>query len=106
ALSHYIHEGHTYNNFPGSDTTTWGATKNDVMPFKNGILTRGILVDLPLLKGVPYLGDDEAISPEDLEAWEKKAGLHIGRGDAVFIRTGRWARDAAHSSPGPKGQIP
>jgi len=105
ALSHYIHQGHIYNGFPGSGTTTWGATKNDILPFKNGILTRGILVDLPLLQGVPYLADDAAIYPEDLEAWEKKAGIHIGSGDAVFIRTGRWARDAAHPSPDAKGHI-
>jgi kynurenine formamidase len=92
ALSHFIFEGHIYNGFPAETITKWGATKNDVMPFKDGFLTRGILVDMPLLKGMPYMGDDEAIFPEDLEAWEKKARLKIGSGDCVLIRTGRWAR--------------
>jgi kynurenine formamidase len=92
ALSHFIFEGHIYNGFPADTITQWGATKNDVMPFKDGFLTRGILVDIPLLKGVSYMGDDEAVFPEDLEAWEKKAGLRIGSGDAVFLRTGRWLR--------------
>lgn len=92
ALSHYIHEGHIYNGFPASTITEWGATKNDVMPFKNGIFTRGVLIDMARFKGVPYLGDDEAIYPEDLEAWEKKAGVKIESGDAVLLRTGRWAR--------------
>ena len=64
------------------------------MPFKNGIFTRGVLVDVPALKGVPYLGDDEPVYPEDLDAWEKKAGLKIESGDAVFVRTGRWRRIA------------
>ena len=33
--------------------------------------------------------------PEDLDAWVKRAHLKIEPGDAVFIRTGRWAlRDA------------
>ena len=36
-----------------------------------------------------------AIYPEDLDAWEKMAGIHVGSGDVVFIRTGRWARRAA-----------
>jgi len=94
ALSHYIHQGQTYNGFPGDATTAWGATKNDVMPFKNGIVTRGVLIDMPRLKGVPYLADDEAVYPEDLDAFEKKTGVKIESGDAVFLRTGRWRRVA------------
>jgi kynurenine formamidase len=34
------------------------------------------------------------VYPSDLEAWEKYAGIKIGSGDAVFLRTGRWARRA------------
>jgi len=94
ALSHYIYGGKIYNGFPGDVINSWGATKNDVMPYKDGILTRGVLIDMPAMKGVPYLGDEEAVYPEDLEAWEKKAGLKIESGDAVFLRTGRWRRVA------------
>jgi kynurenine formamidase len=35
---------------------------------------------------------------EDLEAWEKMPGVTIGAGDAIFIRTGRWARRAAEGA--------
>jgi kynurenine formamidase len=94
ALSHLIYDGKIYNGFPGDSINSWGATKNDVMPFKDGIVTRGVLVDIPALKGVPFMGDDEPVYPEDLEAWEKKAGLRIESGDAVFVRTGRWRRTA------------
>jgi kynurenine formamidase len=41
---------------------------------------------------VPYLEPGTAIYVEDIEAWEKKAGVKVTSGDAVFIRTGRWAR--------------
>jgi kynurenine formamidase len=92
ALCHFIYQGHIYNGFPASTITNWGSTKVNVMAYKKGILTRGILADMPLLKGVPYLEDDEAIFPEDLEAWVKKAGLRVGSGDALLVRTGRWAR--------------
>jgi kynurenine formamidase len=94
ALSHYIYKGTTYNGFPGSATTAWGATRNDVMPFKDGIVTRGVLIDFPHFKGAPYMGDDEAVYAEDLDAWEKKTGVRIESGDAVFLRTGRWRRVA------------
>ena len=59
-----------------------------------GIVTRGILVDLPLLRGVPYLEPGTAIYASDLEAWEKFSGVKISSGDALFIRAGRWARRA------------
>ena len=105
ALSHLYYNGQFYNGFPTSSFTDRGAGKNDVLPFKNGIFTRGVLFDIPRLKGVPYLADDEAIYPEDLEGWEKKAGFRCESGDAVFVRTGRWARVAA-KGPLTLNQIP
>jgi len=92
ALSHIYYQGQIYNGFPQTSYTDRGAGKDDVMAFKNGIFTRGLLFDIPKLKGVPYLGDDEPIYPEDLEAWEKKAGFRLESGDAMLVRTGRWLR--------------
>ena len=57
-------------------------------------ITRGILIDMPLLKGVKYLEPRTPIYVSDLEAWEKFANIKIGSGDAVFLRTGRWAMRA------------
>jgi len=94
ALSHFIYEGHIYNGVPASEITTWGAEKNDVMPFKDGLVTRGVLIDWPRHKNVPFMGDDEAIYADDLEAWEKKSGVKIESGDCVLLRTGRWKRVA------------
>ncbi len=94
ALGHAFQDGKMYNGYPQSSVTEAGAAKNDITAFQSGIVTRGILVDIPALKGVPYLEPGDAIYPEDLEAWEKKTGLHIGSGDALFVRTGRWKRRA------------
>jgi len=94
ALTHFIFNGHTYNGFPASGVTGWGAEKNDVMAFKDGLFTRGVLIDWPRFKGVPYMADDEAIYAEDLDAWEKKTGVKIESGDCVLLRTGRWKRVA------------
>ncbi|HYW46548.1 MAG TPA: cyclase family protein [Bryobacteraceae bacterium] len=92
ALSHMYYKGQLYNGFPQSSYTDRGAGKGDVMAFKDGIFTRGVLYDIPKLKGVPYLGDDEPVYAEDLEAWEKKAGFRLESGDAMLLRTGRWLR--------------
>jgi kynurenine formamidase len=61
---------------------------------KTGFTTRGVLFDIPALKGVPYLEPGTPVYPEDLEAWEKKAGFKVQPGDAIFLRTGRWERRA------------
>ena len=95
ALCHMFYKGRMYNGFPQDSVTDKGAERDAVTAFKNGLLSRGILIDIPVLKGMPYLEPSTAIYPEDLEAWEKKAGVRVGSGDIVFIRTGRWARRAA-----------
>jgi kynurenine formamidase len=54
-----------------------------------------VLIDLPRLKKVAYLEPGTPVTAADIEAWEKLAGVKVGSGDALFIRTGRWARRAA-----------
>jgi kynurenine formamidase len=95
ALSHTYYEGKLYNGFPDTSITAHGAGVLDTRVYKDGIFTRGVLVDVPWLRGVPYLNKTDAVSASDLNAWEKKTGVHIGSGDAVVIRTGRWALRAA-----------
>lgn len=59
-----------------------------------GYITRGVLVDLPRLKGVEWLDEKMPVFASDLEAWEKYANVKIGSGDVLLIRTGRYARRA------------
>ncbi|HZS08417.1 MAG TPA: cyclase family protein [Blastocatellia bacterium] len=95
ALCHIFYRGKMYNGFSQEEVTRKGAGKLAISNLRQGILTRGVLMDMAALKGVPYLEPGTPIYPEDLEAWEKKAGIKVQSGDAVFIRTGRWARRAA-----------
>ncbi len=92
ALCHFFWEGKMYNGFSREEVTGKGAGKLSVFHMRNGIFTRAVLVDIPRLKGVPYLEPGTAIYPEDLDAWEKKAGVRVQAGDVVLIRTGRWKR--------------
>ena len=95
-LAHHFLDGRMYNGFERDRFVTLedGATRGAIHNVKDGIFTRGVLVDLPLLKGVPYLEPGTPIYVEDLEAWEEFSGITIGPGDALFIRTGRWVRRA------------
>jgi kynurenine formamidase len=53
-----------------------------------------VIVDVPRMKNVSYLEPGTPVYASDLDAWEKYAGLRIGPGDAVFLRTGRWVQRA------------
>ncbi|MFI5458349.1 MAG: cyclase family protein [Isosphaerales bacterium] len=91
-LCHLAYRGKMYNGFSQDEVTARGAHKLGIETYRSGIFTRCLLMDIPGLYGVPYLEGGRAIYPEDLEAWERKAGVKVESGDAVLIRTGRWAR--------------
>jgi len=97
SLAHINDNGVFFNGYkPEADKVLkQGHEKNSIHNVKNGIFTRGILIDIPRLKGVPYLEPGTPIYVEDLEAWEKKAGVKVSSGDALFVRTGVWARRKA-----------
>lgn len=95
ALCHYRTEiDGRYVIFNGYDQnlTVNGCEDLAVDRMGTSYVTRGVLVDIPLLRGVDYLEPSTPIYVEDLEAWEEFAGVTIGSGDALLVRTGRWAR--------------
>jgi len=94
SLSHMFYQGKMYNGYSQEQVNREGAQRLAVTGYKNGLISRGILMDIPRLKGVKYLELSTPIYPADLDAWEKKAGIKVGPGDIVFIRTGRWSRRA------------
>lgn len=97
SLAHINDNGVFYNGYkPDADKVLkQGHERNSIHNVKNGIFTRGILIDIPRLKGVPYLEPGTPIYVEDLEAWENKAGVKVSSGDALLVRTGVWARRKA-----------
>ncbi|MGI9542272.1 MAG: cyclase family protein [Cyclobacteriaceae bacterium] len=93
AQRHIAQNGKIYNGYPEEDLKQPGTGNMGVHHMRNGIFSRGLLVDMPRLKRVPYLEPATSITIEDLEAWEKKTGITVKRGDILLIRTGRWARE-------------
>ena len=87
----------SYNGFPFTLTAA-GCQESAADRMGPGYVTRGLLVDLPLMKKVKWLEPTTPVYAEDLEAWEKFAGIRIGAGDALLIRSGRWAKRAAEGA--------
>jgi kynurenine formamidase len=57
------------------------------------IVTRGVVLDMAGLKGVPYLKEGVAIHRADLEAAAKRQGVSLAAADVVLLHTG-WQRMA------------
>ena len=95
ALAHNFYKGQYYNGLPYTDITDRGTIRGGIENLRHGVVTRGVLMDIPRLRGVPYLEPGEPIYPSDLEAWERQAGVRVSAGDALLINTGWFARLAA-----------
>jgi kynurenine formamidase len=86
-----------YNGYPVAENITKerGCIKGDITAWKDGVVTRAVLYDIPALKGVDWVEPGTPVTRADLEAWEKKSGVKAGPGDLVLLYIGRWKRRAA-----------
>ena len=90
ALCHAHHEGKVYNGIALDEVfDETGCTQMGISGLAGGIVTRGVLLDIPRLKGVDALETGTHVYPEDIEAWERQTGVTVSAGDAIFLRTGR-----------------
>src|SRR5262249_49852498 len=96
AVAHSYFEGRVYNGrAPGQAVVPGGITFGSIMAAADGIVTRGVLLDVAAARGVPYLGGNDGIGVSDLEQAEELAGAKVGSGDAVFVRSGQALRERA-----------
>jgi kynurenine formamidase len=96
ALCHIVVEGRLFNGWDASEVRSTGAAKDSIEVARDGIVGRGVLLDVPRLRGVPWLEPGEAIGPDELSRAEAAAGLRVGTGDVLLVSTGRDARRVKH----------
>ena len=65
------------------------------MSMADGVVGRGVLLDVPRALGSPYLDPGEVVTVADLEATEQAQGVTVGPGDILLVAWGREARRAA-----------
>lgn len=98
ALCHVVYEGKIYNGHDFKNTVTAdGCAQLGITGLRDGLVTKAVLVDVPRVRGVPYLEPGTRVYPQDIEAWERQTGVTVEPGDILLIRTGRWARRAAQA---------
>jgi kynurenine formamidase len=102
SLAHFFWEGKTYNGKPAHlVSTSLGATVCSVVAAKDGFITRGVLVDVPMIRGIDWVERGEGVMPEDIVAAEERCGLKVEEGDILLVRTGQLRRRNVEGAVGP-----
>jgi kynurenine formamidase len=104
ALCHVFVKGRMYNGHPATDVKSTGARRNTIMCAKDGIVGRGVLLDLPAAAGVDWLDPDVEVRIADLAAAERFHGVKVEEGDILLLRFGRDKRREAVPTSTPEGQ--
>jgi kynurenine formamidase len=92
ALCHVGYDGRLYNAKSVDAVTTEGAGVNSIEVLQDGLVGRGVLLDIPRLRGRPWLEPGEHVWPDDLERAEREQGVMVGEGDILLVRTGHVRR--------------
>ncbi len=103
ALCHVFVDGQMYNGFSKHEVKSTGARKGSIMSARDGIVTRGVVLDIPRTLGLDWLEPGAAITVDQLEAAEAMQDVTVSGGDALLIATGRDARRRALGPWDPRG---
>jgi kynurenine formamidase len=92
ALAHIFYRGQMYNGHGLEHVTSTGATVNSIDRVADGVVGRGILLDIPRHRGVAWLEAGDAVDDAELAACAESQGVEVRSGDIVLIRTGQIAQ--------------
>lgn len=92
ALCHVVYDGTLHGGVPADRVTADGATALSVETVADGIVGRGVLLDIPRLRGVPWLDPGDGATADDLRAAERAQRTRVGAGDLLLVRVGHRRR--------------
>jgi kynurenine formamidase len=88
ALCHVSYLGKLFAGAPASSATEAGAALGDVTTVSDGIVGRGVLLDIPRLHAVSWTEPGDQVTADELVAAEHSQQVRVGRGDLLFVRQG------------------
>jgi kynurenine formamidase len=93
----YHNDGHTHIDafsHVAFDGAFFDGQAGAIDILEDGLVGRGVLLDVPRVRGVPWIEPGEHVRPEDLVAAERDQGVTVGPGDILLVRTGHTHRQA------------
>ena len=88
AFSHVAYDGRLYGGTSDRSVTSEGAGAGSIEVLKDGLVGRGVLLDVPRVRGVSWIEPGDHVFREDLEAAERAQDVRVGTGDILLVRTG------------------
>jgi kynurenine formamidase len=95
ALNHCVYRDRLFNDIPSSTVTSLGGPRGAITVAAAGIVSRGVLLDIPRLRGVNWLEPGEIVTRADLEAAERAENVQLDEADILLLRTGHYGRRLA-----------
>ncbi len=92
ALCHVIYNGALYNGVHPNPVTARDETALSINVARDGIVGRGVLLDIPRARGVSWLEPGDQVTAADLEAAERAQHVRMRTGDLLFVRVGHRRR--------------
>ncbi len=97
ALCHIWYKGELYNGRdPEREIEFTGAAFGSVDVWADGIVTRGVLIDIPRLRGGAFVTRETPIHGWEIEEAAEAEGVELQPGDAVVLYAGREQWQAAN----------
>lgn len=94
AVAHVYRGGDVYNGRQAEDVVLPGGLAfGDILTQKEGMFTRGVLLNIAAVRGVEWLEPDEGVYAADLLAAEERQGTRVESGDCIFVYTGLQKRE-------------
>ena len=90
ALCHVWDQNGMWNGRdPSKENNTWGANFGSVDKWEQGIITRGVLLDIPKYRGGPYVTQERPVHGWEMEDVAQAQGVSLQPGDALVVYQGR-----------------
>lgn len=102
ALAHLWYDDHLYNGYHhDTAVTAWGAKRCSIQNLVAGVVSRGVLLDIPRHLGIGHLAPGTEVGPADLDAALDSVGITPRPGDVLLLRTGTYPRQRRGIDVGP-----
>ncbi|UXY23652.1 cyclase family protein [Streptomyces cynarae] len=92
ALSHIAYRGQLYDGRDARECVDSKGAWFGAVDALGPLVTRGVLIDMPVVLGRDWLEPGTAVHAEDVLAAEQALGVTIGESDAVLLRSGHFRR--------------
>ncbi len=106
ALCHiWDQDGMWQGRDPDVEIDTQGAHFGDITNWNSGIITKGVLLDVPRHRGEPHVTADRPVRGAELEEIARAQGVSVESGDALLVHSG-WESNRESGERGGAGLHP